>query len=792
MSKCRFVTLLCIVTLNLSANLSGGQENFSTGKFFLGELIIKIKPEIDSLSLQSSLQNLELTKLASATRGNWILVGFDKNTDVLTKINSVKNSPIIEWVQPNYIYELCATIPNDTHFDSLWSLHNTGQYLGFACGGNCPFDADIDAAEAWDTTKGNSNLKIAILDSGIPLNDSGKLSHPDLDDTSKFILGWNCLDSNRCISAESLSVKDIAGHGSHVTGIAAAESNNNTGIAGIVWFCKLLVIKASAGSTVDSLSGWRVTNAIRKAIEDSAKVISMSIGGTRGDSSTYGDLNMEAAIAYAESNGVVICAAVGNEAAPDILYPAAYASRGDDSTHRTGYRNVIAVGGTKFNDDLYAQSNYGNDTMKVTVTAPAIWIFSTIPSGYQWEYGTSMAAPHVTGVAGLVRSKYPTISADSVRTIIENTSDKVWQDPAKAAYANNDTIYHDWNRKYGFGRVNAFRAVTRKTLLAPVLDSAKVVRDSKDTTHWIKSFWSDISADEDSFKIYRTVFSTPYQYSKVAATAKNVTTYQDHWSNLVGSETYIYRVRTHENISNSGNFSDSAKVKNIPNKPVQKTPLVIFDMASCCLGLGPGGCDSKTNKVIVKWDKPANQKSNTLTKYKIKVKKPSGAVYWFTHTDVTQDTIRDTLCLWINLTCSLWVYAYDATDSSNASNVKVTTTGPCQVCSPPGESKIGPFDFTETQEHPKHFSLSQNYPNPFNLNTQISYAIPQNADVEITIYNILGRKVKTLNLGHQAPGYKTVTWDGKDNSGNEVASGIYFYRIVAGEFNQTQKMTLLK
>ncbi len=296
--------------------------------------------------------------------------------------------------------------------------------------------------------------------------------------------------------------------------------------------------------------------------------------------------------------------------------------------------------------------------------------------------------------------------------------------------------------------------------------------------------------NEDSFTVQRTTIDSIGLYKKRAKINQNVTAFTDS-TNLVGSEQYIYRIKSHTEIKDTVSNLDT--VKNIPDTVFQKTPLVIFDMASCCLGLGPGGCDSKTNKVIVRWNKPANQKANTLTKYKIRVKKPSGSVFWFTHTDVSQDTIRDTLCLWVNTTCSLWVYAYDATDSSNASTVKTITTGPCQVCSPPPEAKITPpFEISETSQLPKEFSLSQNYPNPFNLTTQISYALPQNADVKITIYNILGRKVRIFNLGNQSAGYKTVTWDGKDNSGNEVSSGIYFYRIEAGEYNQTKKMTLLK
>ncbi len=93
---------------------------------------------------------------------------------------------------------------------------------------------------------------------------------------------------------------------------------------------------------------------------------------------------------------------------------------------------------------------------------------------------------------------------------------------------------------------------------------------------------------------------------------------------------------------------------------------------------------------------------------------------------------------------------------------------------------------------PKTFSLSQNYPNPFNPTTVIKYALPKDCHAKLTIYNILGQRVITLVDGPQAAGYKVVQWDSKSQSGNEVASGIYFYRLEAGDFVETKKMILLR
>ncbi|MCK4223612.1 MAG: T9SS type A sorting domain-containing protein [candidate division Zixibacteria bacterium] len=99
---------------------------------------------------------------------------------------------------------------------------------------------------------------------------------------------------------------------------------------------------------------------------------------------------------------------------------------------------------------------------------------------------------------------------------------------------------------------------------------------------------------------------------------------------------------------------------------------------------------------------------------------------------------------------------------------------------------------SSTPNLPMNLSLSQNYPNPFNPDCEIRYALPKDAEVTLSVYNVLGQKIKTLVDEFQAAGHKTVHWDGTDEDGNKVASGIYFYRIKAGDFTEAKKMILMK
>jgi len=106
--------------------------------------------------------------------------------------------------------------------------------------------------------------------------------------------------------------------------------------------------------------------------------------------------------------------------------------------------------------------------------------------------------------------------------------------------------------------------------------------------------------------------------------------------------------------------------------------------------------------------------------------------------------------------------------------------------------KGGEDQITQTSNVPEEFSIEQNYPNPFNPICEVAYTLPTNCHVRLTIYNILGQKVRVLVDEYQSAGHKSVKWDGKDAQGQELASGVYFYRLEAGEFAQTKKMVLLR
>ncbi len=262
--------------------------------------------------------------------------------------------------------------------------------------------------QAWEVTSGEASVVIAVLDTGIDK------CHEDL--AGKVIAEVNFTDSP--------TTDDIYGHGTHVAGIIAAAANNGVGVAGMAYDCRLLNVKVA--DDYGSFDRSVAAKGIRWAVEHGAKVINMSLF------STEPSRDLEEAINYAWSKGVVVVAAAGNCTGTKIAYPAYYS-------------NCLAVAATDSNDCVASWSSQGD---WVDVAAPGVDIYSTLPdSQYGSKSGTSMAAAHVSGLAGLLFAMVSDKNSngfvnDEVRAAIEGSCDEV-----DISAVN--------------GRINAFHAVNK-------------------------------------------------------------------------------------------------------------------------------------------------------------------------------------------------------------------------------------------------------------------------------------------------------------------------------------------
>ncbi len=269
----------------------------------------------------------------------------------------------------------------------------------------------VEASKAWFVNPGKDSVKIAIVDTGVDLD------HPDL--KNKLLPGYNALEPGK-------PPKDDSRHGTHVSGISAAISNNGIGVAGLAANCKIIPVKV-LGANGGSLAS--IADGLTWAADNGADVVNMSLG-TYTEDQTLGD-----AVKYALGKIVVCIATMGNDNMEKRRYPAAFPG-------------MIAVGSTDENDKKSNFSNYGS---WMTVSAPGSNILSSLPTymspnGYGKLSGTSMAAPLVTGLAALVRSQHTGMAPKDVAKILQNSADDL-----------GDTGY---DKYFGAGRINAFKAVS--------------------------------------------------------------------------------------------------------------------------------------------------------------------------------------------------------------------------------------------------------------------------------------------------------------------------------------------
>lgn len=340
-------------------------------------------------------------------------------------ISALSRNPLVEFAEPNLYLHLFLD-PNDAYDNDPTSCYWTSA-------NQCVTQwawTTVNAYAGWDVTTGSSAIRVAVVDTGIDVGNPNYSTpdytgHPD-------IVGCQSPIIKSFISGESGN--DDHGHGTHVAGTIGACTNNGTGVAGANWSVQLMGVKVLDWSGSGTVSG--VAQGIRWAADNGAHVINLSLGG--GASKT-----LERAIRYAWNKGAVLVCAAGNSGTSELTFPAAY-------------ENCIAVAATDPNDAKASFSSYGASW--VDVAAPGVNILSTVQDNWFWcflcywygylpEYdalsGTSMATPHVAGLAALIWAKGVCTTNACVRQQIEQTADPI---PGTGVY---------WK----FGRVNYANAL---------------------------------------------------------------------------------------------------------------------------------------------------------------------------------------------------------------------------------------------------------------------------------------------------------------------------------------------
>ncbi len=510
------ITILFIIILSLSIFLAAPFFRISAN-VVSGKYLIKVDNNFDLNSIQYNEINNPKN-----SNGKWLELNIKNGAD----LEALRNNSHVLNIQKEVKYQTTDN-PDDPYYNEF--------------GGVPPFTDKYDqwnlrviglnptsGTSGWNNSTGDNGTIVAVIDTGIDLGNEdlqnnlwtnlGETPGNSIDDDGNGYVddvnGWNFVSNSNDIQDVVVSGNG-KGHGSHVSGIIAADSNNLKGVAGVCWNCKLMILNVfdTNSTTNDAI----VYNAIIYAVDNGAKVINMSIEG-----GGYSQ-NMQDAVDYAWSHGVLVVVAAGND--------------GDDASYYSpaGLSHVITVGASDQNDtsiaydpitcnSLVCFSNYGQ---KLDLIAPGYNILSTwlhtLPNtscvgdtNYFCLSGTSMSTPHVAGVAALIYDLHPGWDNLDVRNALLKEAD----DKGAAGFDSLD----------GFGRVNAYNSLENGTSVSGIT-SPTVTLNTPANLYFSDNITLNGTVNADDLYIYNLKFensgNTVYLYSGRGSTDNSELINQD-------------------------------------------------------------------------------------------------------------------------------------------------------------------------------------------------------------------------------------------------------------------------
>ena len=414
--------LLFLLTLPVKPEIAGATSDdfnraiaHSHRLFFPGELLVKFKPGVSLKTRDTIHRGFGVSEMRDGHNRMFQILSVAPGRErEIAKAYSKKAE--IEYAEPNYYRSMLST-PDDDYFRYQWNL---------------PL---INVPAAWDVATGEG-VTVAVVDTGI--NPFGEDSFGSFGD-DRLLRGYNAI----------LRIPggiDFDGHGTHVAGTIGQETNNGIGVAGIAHDAYILPVKAMSALLGGGLDSW-IIRGIHWAVEQDADIINLSLG--------YGVFSraLEDAVNYAYESGVTVVAAAGNDGVDQIIFPAAFA-------------NSIAVGAVDYDKVITEYSNYGEaldlvapggdtslDHLDLNGDGYGDGILQETCGflGFDWNYwyftGTSVASPHVAGVAALVKSLHPDYGPDDIKRVLQDTAEDLGEP--------------GWDEQYGYGLVDAYAAVSQ-------------------------------------------------------------------------------------------------------------------------------------------------------------------------------------------------------------------------------------------------------------------------------------------------------------------------------------------
>jgi hypothetical protein len=418
------LTALVVSLLAAGSTQAVSDRPSSSQRHVEGELIVRFEPGVAASARRAILRRHGVSRRRTLRARGFELVQVPADSPLASHAAALERENTVLDAQPNFFYRVSA-VPDDPDFPELWGLD----------AGN---DADIDAPEAWDVTTGSSAVTVAVIDTGVTYGhvdlaenmwaNAGETANGADDDGNGLVddvRGWDFVDNDA-------APLDPHGHGTHVAGTIGAEGDNGEGVTGVNWDVSVMALRS--GDEDGLLTDAAIVNAVDYACAKGAKVVNGSFGG-------YG---YSPAMVNAISNcpGTLFVFAAGNGGGDGVgdnvdatppTYPCSYTNP-----------NIVCVAAGNEIDGRATFSNYGPTS--VDLAAPGTAILSTVNTGgYGGASGTSMAAPHVAGVAALLWGAQPGATTAQVKYSLLRTVDPL---PAFAGLTVTG------------GRVNAYAALT--------------------------------------------------------------------------------------------------------------------------------------------------------------------------------------------------------------------------------------------------------------------------------------------------------------------------------------------
>jgi len=379
-------------------------------------VLVKLRPGVSIQRLRRSAEAYRLEGTDEIPQLHMLVWTVPPGRSVLETVGLLRMNPDVEYAEPDYRTSL-HILPGDRYLGYQYGLVNLGQEIGGPGSPRGVPGADTRAVRGWEETTGSPDVVIAVLDTGVDF------SHPDLQEN---ILPWG-----RDFVNGDLDPSDDNGHGTAVCGIIAADTDNGEGVAGVSWHCRILPVKG-----IDAQGGgytsWMI-QAILWTADLDVDIINLSVGAEVPSRA------LEEALDYAARKDILLVSSAGNHHR-EVAYPAAYP-------------RCMAVAATDYTDSRASFSNFGPE---VDVAAPGKRIYVCLPTWkvpagsppYGFMSGTSLSCAFVSGLAGLIKSVKPWLSAEQLRKIICYATDDV-----------NRSQYRGRDVYLGYGRINLEKAL---------------------------------------------------------------------------------------------------------------------------------------------------------------------------------------------------------------------------------------------------------------------------------------------------------------------------------------------